>query len=161
MRLHNLPKIYMLKKKRLGRGIAAGGGKTAGRGTKGQKSRRGYNLPKFFEGGQTSLIKRTPKQRGFYHFKNKPQIIKLSLIEKLFSQNDNISPKLLIERKIISSLPKGGIKILADIKPTKYLIFQDIAISRSIQQNMPDLQVKSLHSSSVKTKHQAVQKKSK
>ena len=52
-------------KTRVGRGIAAGKGKTAGRGTKGQKSRAGGNLPPWFEGGQTPLHIRIPKLRGF------------------------------------------------------------------------------------------------
>ena len=55
---HKLPK-------RLGRGHGSGRGKTAGRGTKGQKSRAGGNLPAWFEGGQTPLHIRTPKLHGF------------------------------------------------------------------------------------------------
>ncbi|MCU0483643.1 MAG: 50S ribosomal protein L15 [Chloroflexi bacterium] len=50
---------------RVGRGIAAGQGKTAGRGTKGQKSRAGSSIPPWFEGGQTPLHVRIPKLRGF------------------------------------------------------------------------------------------------
>lgn len=51
--------------KRLGRGIAAGGGKTAGRGTKGQNARTGGGVRSGFEGGQTPLMQRLPKMRGF------------------------------------------------------------------------------------------------
>ena len=51
--------------KRLGRGIAAGGGKTAGRGTKGQNARTGGGVRQGFEGGQTPLMQRLPKLRGF------------------------------------------------------------------------------------------------
>ncbi len=51
--------------KRVGRGIAAGQGKTAGRGTKGQKSRAGATRKLGFEGGQNPLIQRLPKLRGF------------------------------------------------------------------------------------------------
>jgi large subunit ribosomal protein L15 len=50
---------------RVGRGIAAGKGKTAGRGTKGQKARAGASIPAWFEGGQTPLHMRVPKLRGF------------------------------------------------------------------------------------------------
>jgi large subunit ribosomal protein L15 len=53
------------RRTRVGRGIAAGKGKTAGRGTKGQKSRAGASIPPFFEGGQTPLSQRVPKLRGF------------------------------------------------------------------------------------------------
>src|SRR5260221_4001706 len=50
---------------RVGRGIAAGKGKTAGRGTKGQEARAGGSIPAWFEGGQTPLHQRIPKLRGF------------------------------------------------------------------------------------------------
>jgi len=49
----------------VGRGIAAGKGKTAGRGTKGQRSRAGASIPAWFEGGQTPVHVRVPKLRGF------------------------------------------------------------------------------------------------
>jgi large subunit ribosomal protein L15 len=52
-------------KRRVGRGIAAGQGKTAGRGTKGQKARAGGKIPAWFEGGQTPLHQRLPKLHGF------------------------------------------------------------------------------------------------
>lgn len=51
--------------KRVGRGISAGGGKTAGRGTKGQKARKSGNVRPGFEGGQTPLAQKLPKLRGF------------------------------------------------------------------------------------------------
>ena len=53
------------KRTRVGRGIAAGQGKTAGRGTKGQKARAGASIPAWFEGGQTPIHIRVPKLRGF------------------------------------------------------------------------------------------------
>lgn len=57
---------------RVGRGIAAGGGKTAGRGTKGQGSRTGKGRRPGFEGGQNPLMQRQPKLRGFTPFWDKP-----------------------------------------------------------------------------------------
>ncbi len=54
-------------RKRVGRGISAGGGKTAGRGQKGQGSRSSWSLPRGFEGGQMPLTQRVPKLRGFYN----------------------------------------------------------------------------------------------
>jgi len=57
---------------RVGRGIAAGKGKTAGRGTKGQKARAGASIPAWFEGGQTPIHIRVPKLRGF---KNRLKIV--------------------------------------------------------------------------------------
>ena len=67
MKLHDLQPApgSRTQKTRVGRGIAAGKGKTAGRGTKGQKSRAGSSIPPWFEGGQTPLHIRIPKLRGF------------------------------------------------------------------------------------------------
>lgn len=67
MKLHDLkPAPGSTKRRtRVGRGIAAGKGKTAGRGTKGQKSRSGASIPGWFEGGQTPIHVRVPKLRGF------------------------------------------------------------------------------------------------
>jgi len=53
------------KRKRVGRGISAGQGKTAGRGTKGQNARSGGGVPPYFEGGQLPLARRLPYKRGF------------------------------------------------------------------------------------------------
>ena len=67
MKLHDLrpaPGSHT-RRTRVGRGIAAGKGKTAGRGTKGQKARAGGSIPPWFEGGQTPLHMRIPKLRGF------------------------------------------------------------------------------------------------
>src|SRR3954452_10533078 len=67
MKLHDLhpPEGSHKARTRVGRGIAAGKGKTAGRGTKGQKARAGGSIPPWFEGGQTPLHMRIPKLRGF------------------------------------------------------------------------------------------------
>ncbi len=67
MKLHDVHPAPGSRKpsRRVGRGHGSGRGKTAGRGTKGQKSRSGGNLPAWFEGGQTPLHVRTPKLHGF------------------------------------------------------------------------------------------------
>src|SRR5438128_1218018 len=67
MKLHDLRPAEGSKtaRTRVGRGIAAGKGKTAGRGTKGQKARAGGTIPAWFEGGQTPIHVRIPKLRGF------------------------------------------------------------------------------------------------
>ena len=74
MKLHDLRPADGSRKERtrVGRGIAAGKGKTAGRGTKGQKARAGGSIPPWFEGGQTPLHIRIPKLRGF---KNRGKVI--------------------------------------------------------------------------------------
>jgi large subunit ribosomal protein L15 len=69
---------------RVGRGIAAGKGKTAGRGTKGQKARAGGSIPPWFEGGQTPLHMRIPKLRGFKNrFKLEYEVVNIGAIGAL------------------------------------------------------------------------------
>jgi large subunit ribosomal protein L15 len=71
-------------KRRVGRGIAAGQGKTAGRGTKGQKARAGGSIPAWFEGGQTPLHQRIPKLHGFKNpFKIDYEVVNLGDIARL------------------------------------------------------------------------------
>lgn len=65
MKIHELTVQANPDKKRVGRGIGSGSGKTAGRGTKGQNSRTGGGVRVGFEGGQNPLAKRLPKNRGF------------------------------------------------------------------------------------------------
>ena len=86
MKLHDLrpaPGAHK-PKRRVGRGIAAGQGKTAGRGTKGQKARAGGTIPAWFEGGQTPLHQRLPKLRGFRNpFKTEYEVVNLGDIARL------------------------------------------------------------------------------
>ena len=67
MKLHELRPAEGARKarKRIGRGLGSGHGKTAGRGTKGQGARTSFNIPRNFEGGQTKLAMRVPKLRGY------------------------------------------------------------------------------------------------
>ncbi len=94
-------------KKRLGRGIGSGKGKTSGRGVKGQKSRSGVAI-KSFEGGQMPLFRRLPK-RGFNPIKNKQKysVINLSKIQSL------------IDKKVISSTTKIDLNLLKTNKIIK------------------------------------------
>lgn len=81
MRLHSIERPEIKKhKKRLGKGVGTGQGKTAGRGHKGQKSRSGGNIPAWFEGGQMPLQRRLPK-RGFTNiFKKTYRIVNLGAL---------------------------------------------------------------------------------
>jgi large subunit ribosomal protein L15 len=83
MKLHDLkpaPGSHTART-RVGRGIAAGKGKTAGRGTKGQKARAGGSIPPWFEGGQTPLHMRIPKLRGFKNrFKVDYEVVNIGAI---------------------------------------------------------------------------------
>ncbi len=83
MKLHDLRPAEGSRKERtrVGRGIAAGKGKTAGRGTKGQKARAGGSIPPWFEGGQTPLHVRIPKLRGFKNrFKLEYEVVNVGAI---------------------------------------------------------------------------------
>ena len=83
MKLHDLRPApgSRTERTRVGRGIAAGKGKTAGRGTKGQKARAGGSIPPWFEGGQTPLHVRIPKLRGFKNrFKLEYEIVNVGAI---------------------------------------------------------------------------------
>ena len=86
MKLHDLKPAAGSKKpkRRVGRGIAAGQGKTAGRGTKGQKARAGGTIPAWFEGGQTPLHQRIPKLHGFKNiFKVEYEVVNVGDINRL------------------------------------------------------------------------------
>jgi large subunit ribosomal protein L15 len=89
MKLHDLHPApgSRTPRKRVGRGIAAGQGKTAGRGTKGQKARAGGSIAPWFEGGQTPLHIRIPKLRGFKNrLKTEFEVVNLGTIARLVEQ---------------------------------------------------------------------------
>ncbi len=86
MKLHDLRPAdgSRTPRTRVGRGIAAGKGKTAGRGTKGQKARAGGSIPPWFEGGQTPIHMRIPKLRGFKNrFKVEFEVVNIGRISDL------------------------------------------------------------------------------
>jgi len=86
VKLHDLKPAAGSRKprRRVGRGIAAGQGKTAGRGTKGQKARAGGTIPAWFEGGQTPLHQRIPKLRGFRNlFKVEYEVVNIGDIARV------------------------------------------------------------------------------
>ena len=86
MKLHDLKPAPGSRqaRRRVGRGIASGQGKTAGRGTKGQKARAGGSIPAWFEGGQTPLHQRIPKLHGFRNpFRIEYEVVNLGAIAAL------------------------------------------------------------------------------
>src|SRR6186713_3443311 len=89
MKLHDLrpPAGSHKPRTRVGRGIAAGKGKTAGRGTKGQNARAGGSIPPWFEGGQTPLHRRIPKLRGFKNrFKIEYEVVNVGALGALVAR---------------------------------------------------------------------------
>jgi len=117
-------------KKRLGRGISAGQGKTAGRGTKGQKARSGHNIPRRYEGGQTPLSMRLPKLPGFRSSKPKAVVVSLDTISESFTNGDEITLASLVERQIVK--PNQKVKVLNNGKlNVKVSLGPDVAASAS------------------------------
>ncbi len=113
MKLHELKPAEGSRKerKRLGRGIGSGQGKTAGKGHKGQNARSGGGVRLGFEGGQTPLFRRLPK-RGFTNINRKDYtIVNLETLNR-FEDGTEVTPALLIETGIISK-EQSGVKILA------------------------------------------------
>ena len=113
MKLHELKPAEGSRKerKRLGRGIGSGNGKTAGKGHKGQNARSGGGVRLGFEGGQTPLFRRLPK-RGFTNINRKEYaIVNLDALNR-FEEGTEVTPELLIETGVVSN-EKAGIKILA------------------------------------------------
>ncbi|TSC95294.1 MAG: large subunit ribosomal protein L15 [Candidatus Berkelbacteria bacterium Athens1014_28] len=132
MKLHELKKSNKTKdKKRVGRGISAGGGKTAGRGTKGQKSRSGFNLPRKFEGGQTPIIMRLPKLKGFKSTSNKVTLT-FSDINRNFKDDDSLSRESLIAKNLIKKTDK--VKIVATGELTVKIKLIDIPASKKAKE---------------------------
>lgn len=117
------------KHKRIGRGISAGGGKTAGRGTKGQKARAGYDLPNRFEGGQTPLSLRLPKLPGFKSHRAKPEIITLDQLSAKFKSGDEINLAKLIEASLVKAGQSAKILNNGQTK-NKYKIGSDVKVSK-------------------------------
>ena len=83
MKYHELTTEPTQNKRRVGRGIAAGQGKTSGRGTKGQGARTGYSKKPGFEGGQNPLMQRMPKLSGFRSRKPKAEVVYTGQLDTL------------------------------------------------------------------------------
>ena len=97
-------------RKRVGRGIAAGGGKTAGRGTKGQNSRTGKKLRPMFQGGQRPLAQAVPKKRGFKSLKMPAQVVYLDHLNAFAGKM--VDNAVLFEEGYIST-PFHSVKVIS------------------------------------------------
>lgn len=131
--------IKPLKKNkvRVGRGMSSGHGKTSTRGMNGQKSRTGSST-KFFEGGQTKLINRIPKARGFKSVTKKNLTLTSDDISKIFKSGDIVNSEKLIANLKLSKadLSKiNGFKVIKGKNPLSGINFSDdIILSKSIKQ---------------------------
>lgn len=114
MKLHELKPSEGSRssRKRIGRGIGSGTGKTSGKGHKGQNARSGGGVRPGFEGGQNPLFRRLPK-RGFTNINRKEfAIVNLDTLNR-FEDGTEVTPALLLETGVVSS-EKSGIKILGN-----------------------------------------------
>lgn len=125
-------------KKRLGRGIGSGIGKTSGKGHKGQNARSGGGVRVGFEGGQMPLIRKLPR-RGFTNadFKKQYSIVNLSELNK-FEENAVVDSNSLIEKGILSKIEEYGVKILGNGKLEKVLTIKADKFSESAKKKITE-----------------------
>ncbi|MCL2451401.1 50S ribosomal protein L15 [Candidatus Saccharibacteria bacterium] len=129
MKYHELNTSAKNAKKRVGRGIAAGGGKTAGRGTKGQRSRTGKKLRPTFTGGQLPLVQAVPKLRGFKSKRIPAQVVYSDELNAIKSAKiDNFT---LFEAGLIST-PHHTVKVIARGDLTSKATIEIAAMSASV-----------------------------
>ena len=109
MKYNDLTVTANTRPSRKGRGISAGQGKTAGRGTKGQKSRTGHRkMPAGFMGGQRAIMQAVPKLKGFKSIHAKAEVVYTDRLNELKGTIDNFK---LYEAGLISS-PYNKVKII-------------------------------------------------
>ena len=110
MKYNELEVTKNTRPSRKGRGISAGQGKTAGRGTKGQKARTGhYKMPAGFMGGQRAIMQAVPKLKGFKSFHAKAEVVYTDRLNDLSGKVDNFA---MAENNLISS-PFVKVKIIS------------------------------------------------
>jgi len=115
-------------RKRVGRGISAGGGKTAGRGTKGQGSRTGKKLHAMFQGGQNGIASAVPKGRGFKSLRTPAQVVYLDRLNELKGTVDNFK---LYEAGLIAT-PFHNVKVIARGELSAKLTLKTQGASKSV-----------------------------
>ena len=136
LNLSNLrpPRGSRHRKVRVGRGMGSKLGKTAGRGNKGQKSRKGYSRRWGFEGGQMPLHRRIPK-RGFRNpFGRDFSVVNVESLNA-FAAGDAVNPATLYQRGLVRQL-RDAVKILGDGELKVALSVQAHAFSKSAQEKI-------------------------
>ena len=126
MRIDQLELKSSKSTRRAGRGRSAGRGKTAGRGTKGQNARSGGGVRPGFEGGQTPLMQRLPKQRGFNTIRPVTETITTSQLNEL--QAKEVTSQTLFEANLIESA-RRRVKIVLKAPIEKPLTVKVFAMS--------------------------------
>ena len=127
-------------KKRLGRGIGSGIGKTSGKGHKGQNARSGGGVRVGFEGGQMPLIRKLPR-RGFTnaYFRKFYTVVNVSDLNK-FDDKAVVDANALLEKGIVSKIEKYGIKVLGNGKLEKALTVKANKFSETAKKKIQDAQ---------------------
>jgi large subunit ribosomal protein L15 len=131
MKYNELQTMPIENRKRVGRGIAAGQGKTAGRGTKGQGSRTGKKLGVMFQGGQRALVQAVPKARGFKSLKSSAQIVYLDHLNTFAGRT--VTNTSLYEAGLIAT-PFHAVKVIARGELTEKITLHVQAASKSVQE---------------------------
>lgn len=126
---HELQATPNKDRKRKGRGIAAGQGKTAGRGTKGQGSRTGKKLTAAFMGGQGALMQRIPKLRGFKSIRVPAQVVYSDLLNAL--KGKVVDNAALYEAGLIAT-PYHSVKVIMRDEITEKVDLKVQAASKSV-----------------------------
>lgn len=117
------------KKMRVGRGIASGKGKTAGRGTKGQGSRTGKKLSSVFQGGQRALVQAVPKARGFKSLRTPAQVVYIDHLNAF--KGKTIDNAVLFEAGYIAT-PFQAVKVIARGELTEKVDLKVAGASKSV-----------------------------
>lgn len=131
MKYNELQTAPTKNKKRVGRGIAAGQGKTAGRGTKGQGSRTGKKLGATFMGGQRTLVRAVPKARGFKSIRSAAQVVYLDHLNAF--KGKTVDHAALFEAGYISN-PFNAVKVIARGELTEKITLRVSGASKSVQE---------------------------
>lgn len=135
MKLSDLQPSFGCRKrrKRVGRGVGSGHGKTSCKGHKGQKSRSGGGVSPGFEGGQMPLYRRIPK-RGFTNiFQKKYAIVNVGSFNKL--SDSVITPELMKEKGLVKDI-EDGVKILGEGELTRPIAVKAHAFSRTAKEKI-------------------------
>lgn len=128
MKYNELQATTNKDRKRVGRGISAGGGKTAGRGTKGQGARTGKKLHATFQGGQNPIVAAIPKRRGFKSHRVPAQAVYSDRLNGLTGTVDNMK---LYEASLIAT-PFHAVKVISRGELTAKIKLQTQGASTSV-----------------------------
>ena len=139
MQLHDLraPAGSHKRKKRIGRGMASGSGKTSGRGIKGQNARSGGGKGPYFEGGQLPLVRRLPFRRGFTNIRRieyKP--VNVEFLQERFGEGyQEVTPAVLVEAGVIKNSDKA-VAVLGNGEITTALMVKAHRFSKSAKEKI-------------------------